>query len=60
MGISLTWLLKFIKQLYGQLPQDLNCYISIKQVKPGDRFYIKLFDNEAHELWSFVGKKDNV
>ncbi len=58
--ISLTWLLAFIKQLYRQLPDDLNCHIPIKQVKQGDRFYIKLFDNEADELWSFVKKRDNV
>jgi IS1 family transposase/transposase-like protein len=58
--ISLTWLLKFIKQLYRQLPDDLNSHIPIKQVKQGDRFYIKLFDNEADELWSFVRKRDNV
>jgi hypothetical protein len=58
--ISLTWLLEFIKQLYRQLPDDLNCSIPIKQVKQGDRFYIKLFDNEADELWSFVRRRDNV
>ncbi len=58
--ISLTWLLKFIKQLYRQLPDDLNCRIPIKQVRQGDRFYIRLFDNEADELWSFVRKRDNV
>jgi IS1 family transposase/transposase-like protein len=57
---SLTWLLKFIKQLYQQLPDNLNCHIPIKQVKQGDRFYIKLFDNEADELWSFVRKRNNV
>jgi len=60
LDISLTWLLAFIKQLYRQLPDDLNCHIPIKQVKQGDRFYIKLFDNEADELWSFVRKRHNV
>jgi IS1 family transposase len=58
--ISLTWPLEFIKQLYRQLPDDLNCRIPIKQLKQGDRFYIKRFDNEADELWSFVKKRDNV
>lgn len=58
--ISLTWLLKFIKQLYQHLPDDLNCHIPIKSLKQGDRFYIKLFDNEADELWSFVKRRDNV
>jgi hypothetical protein len=58
--ISLTWLLKFIQQLYGTLHDDLNSNIPVKQVKQGERFYIKLFDNEADELWSFVRKKDNV
>ncbi len=57
MDISLTWLLAFIKQLYRQLPHDLNAHIPVKQ---GDRFYIKLFDNEADELWSFVRKRDNL
>jgi hypothetical protein len=42
---SLTWLLKFIKQLYPASADDLNCHIPIKKVKQGDRFYIKLFDN---------------
>jgi IS1 family transposase/transposase-like protein len=60
LDISLTWLLRFLKELYGQLPDDLHCQIPIKRVKQGDRFYIKLFDNEADELWSFVKKRDNV
>ncbi len=58
--ISLTWLLKFIKELYQTLPDDLNCHIPVRQVRQGDRFYIRLFDNEADELWSFVRKRDNV
>ena len=58
--IWLTWLLKYIKQLYRQLADDLNCHIPIKQVKQGDQFYIKLFDNEADALWPFVRKRDNV
>ena len=60
LDLSLTWLLKFIEKLYRHLPDDLNCHIPVRQVREGDRFYIKLIDSQADELWSFVKKRDNV
>jgi insertion element IS1 protein InsB len=60
LDLSLTWLLKFIEELYRHLPDDLNCHIPVRQVREGDRFYIKLIDSQADELWSFVKKRDYV
>ncbi|MFN4147894.1 MAG: IS1 family transposase [Runella sp.] len=58
--ISMSWLLAFIKEIYAELPDDLQCKINFKKVKHNDQFYIKLADNEADELWSWVGKRNNV
>jgi insertion element IS1 protein InsB len=60
MDISMSWLLQFIKEIYSELPDDLNCKINLKKVKYNDRYYIKLFVNEADKLWSWVKKRDNV
>ena len=60
MDISLTWLLAFIKELYAELPDDLHCKINFKKIKQNDTYYIKIADNEADELWSWVGKRKNV
>lgn len=60
MDISMSWLLQFIKEIYSELPDDLNCKINLKKVKQNDRYYIKLVVNEADELWSWVKKRDNV
>jgi insertion element IS1 protein InsB len=60
MNISLTWLLQFIKEIYAQQPDDLNCQINLQKVKHNDHFYIKLVQNQADELWSWVQKRDNV
>ena len=51
MNVCLTWLMGFIKQLYAALPKDLNCKVELTEVKKNDKYYIKLFDNEADELW---------
>jgi insertion element IS1 protein InsB len=58
--ISMSWLLQFIKEIYSELPDDLNCKINLKKVKHNDRYYIKLVVNEADELWSWVKRRDNV
>ena len=58
--VSMNWLMAFIKNLYAALPEDLNCKVNVGSVKKGERYYIKLFDNEADELWSFVKKRSNV
>ena len=60
MNISMTWLLQYIKEIYDELPDDLNCHINLKKVKHNDRYYIKMAQNEVDELWSWVKKRDNV
>jgi insertion element IS1 protein InsB len=60
MQVSMTWLMAFIQEIYAQLPDDLYCKIALTEVKKKDRYYIKLFNNEADELWSFVQKRNNV
>lgn len=60
MHISLTWLLEFIKEIYSELPDDLNCKVTLPKIKHNDRYYIKLVQNEADELWSWVGYRKNV
>jgi len=51
-GKSLGWLMYFIKKLYSQLPRDL----AVELVADPE---VKLWQIEADELWSFVGKKAN-
>ena len=55
-SVSLTWLLSFIAELYGNLPDDLNF-----QVVGGGSQAVALYTLavEADEMWSFVGSKDN-
>ena len=60
MQISKTWLLHYIKELYAELPDDLNFKWVWKEVKHQGHYYIRMTDNEADELWSFVQNKDNV
>jgi transposase-like protein len=54
MAISLGWLLKFMSQIYKELPEDLN-------VKVIHRNKLILFnlEAEADEMWRFVGNKEN-
>lgn len=60
MQISKTWLLTYIRELYAELPTDLNFKWVFKKVFHKGSFYIKMIDNEVDELWSFVSNKDNV
>lgn len=60
MQISKTWLLSYIRELYAELPEDLNFAWVFKKTLHKGSFYIKMIDNEADELWSFVQNKDNV
>lgn len=60
MEVSLSWLMAFIKELYAGQPEDLNCKVKLRKVKKQHHYYIKLFDNEADELWSFVKRRQNV
>lgn len=53
-GVSISWLLKYIKKLYAKQPKDLNYRIS---TKPEIR--LQLIECELDEMWSFVYKKTN-
>jgi hypothetical protein len=59
-GVSMKWLLAFLRQLYQELPEDLHLKPPPARVRQGERFYIQLFDNEAEELWSFVGRRKSL
>ena len=52
-GVSMSWLLKYISDLYKQIPNDLGIEI------PSDVEGVMLLRVEADELWSFVGSKKN-
>ena len=52
-GISMPWLLEFINDLIGELPEHLNAEV----VSENDEIEVVLL--EADELWSYVGSKDN-
>ena len=60
MQISKRWLAAYIRELYSELPEDLQFKWVWKQVTHKGTFYIKMIDNELDELWSFVQNKDNV
>jgi len=60
LGVSLAWLLVYIKVKYSDLPEDLNFRFVKERVRKGDKVYIKLADCQADEMWSFIGKKQNV
>lgn len=52
-GVSQTWLMSYITELYHQVPDDL------KLVIPHEVEDVFLTRVEADELWSFVGHKGN-
>jgi IS1 family transposase len=52
-GVSQTWLMGYIGELYSQVPGDLNLII------PEDVESVLLTRVEADEIWSFVGHKGN-
>ncbi len=52
--VSLSWMLKYIKRLYNEQPDDLNYRIASKM-----EFNLQLIDSELDEMWSFVQKKTN-
>ena len=52
LGISLSWLLDFVEQLYLTTPPDLNF------VEPAAA-EIEIFCLEADEIWSFVAQRTN-
>ena len=56
MGASLRWLLTFIAQLYGTLPDDLFVQLPAKFKRAVKLLRLRA---EADEMWSFVGEKTN-
>ena len=54
MGISLTWLLAYIKKLYAKQPEHLNYKIPKEAT-----INLQLINSELDEMWSFVYKKTN-
>lgn len=54
-GLSLTWLLQFIAEVYAQLPADLG----LRPASSGGRIHLLRLETEVDELWSFVGSKAN-
>lgn len=52
-GVSQSWLMGYIGELYSQIPNDLNLTI-VEDVED-----VLLTRVEADEIWSFVGNKRN-
>lgn len=50
--ISLSWVLQYIKKLYGKSPDDLNYRNADKM-----NIQLQLIDTELGEMWSFVQNK---
>jgi insertion element IS1 protein InsB len=55
-GVSLTWLLGFITQLYAELPDDLNIDRSLAHHSV---IQLLQLEAEADEMYSFVASKEN-
>ena len=53
-GISLSWLLLYIKRLYAKQTTDLNYRLPQKH-----QVILQLIDCELDEMWSFVHNKEN-
>lgn len=54
-GISLTWLLQFIAEVYEHLPDDLW----VEPISPKRRVHLLRLKAEVDELWSCVGNRAN-
>jgi insertion element IS1 protein InsB len=52
MGISIRWLLYYIKELYSNLPKEL-------ETKPKQVGEYQVYCIKCDEMWSYVGKKKN-
>lgn len=55
LSISLQWLLRFMAEVYDQLPDDLY----VQPASPDRHISLLRLEAEADELWSFVGTKAN-
>lgn len=58
-GVSLRWLMSYIKEIYAELPDDLHFSFVKEERKEKGKVYIKLEEVESDEMWSFVGNKEN-
>ncbi len=54
-GVSLTWLLDFIAEVYAESPDDLN----VKVCQARGVVQLLRLEAEADEMWSFVVSKRN-
>lgn len=54
-GVSLTWLLGYIVEVYQELPDNLNA----EEVGDYEEVSLWKFEAQADEVWSFVGSKAN-
>jgi insertion element IS1 protein InsB len=54
-GVSLTWLLDFIAEVYAESPDDLN----VKACQARGVVQLLRLETEADEMWSFVVSKGN-
>jgi insertion element IS1 protein InsB len=54
-GVSLTWLLRFMVERFAACPEHLHVQLP---VSPTD-VVIRQLEAEADEMWSFVGKRAN-
>ena len=50
--VSLTWLLGFLKEIWSDLPDDLNVKLNFVKKLVSGRFYIEMRKCEADELWT--------
>lgn len=54
-GVSLSWLLNFMVDVYEQAPEDLGAVVSLNT----QGSYIQVTGIQIDEAWSYVQKKDN-
>lgn len=58
-GISLSWLVAYTSSLYQKQPQDLGYIHKNRHKGSNGEVVLTLYECEADEMWSFVGKKTN-
>jgi hypothetical protein len=54
-GVSLTWLLRFMAEGFAACPDHLDAQLPVGPID----VVIRRLEAEADEMWSFVGKKAN-
>ena len=51
--VSMPWLLKFVGEVYKELPEDLNVKITSHHKE------VIVIETQIDEMWSYVGNKEN-